>query len=127
MFNKMSLAVITLGSAIALAAPVLAQSASPMIDKDLRLLRVDAGLCDSAKQDMAVWAAGIEGHGSYAVPVYPASAQLDCAEPAAVLPVGQSWGFAEQKAADIAAMSQCLDNLPDGFDRCAIVGQSFDK
>jgi hypothetical protein len=127
MFNKVSLAVVTLGSAIALTVPAFAQSANPMVDKDLRVLRVSTGVCDSAKQEMAAWAARIEGHGSYAVPVYPANASIDCAEPAAVLPVGQSWGFDDQKAADIAAMSQCQANLPDGFDSCAIVGQSFDK
>ena len=54
MFNKVSLAVITLGSAIALSAPAFAQSANPMVDKDLRMLRVDAGLCTSAKEAMAL-------------------------------------------------------------------------
>lgn len=127
MFNKVSLAVITLGSAIALSAPAFAQSANPMVDKNLRMLRVDAGLCTSAKEAMVDWAAKIDGHGSYAVPVYPASVTIDCAEPAAVLPTGQSWGFSDQKAADVAALSQCEASLPDGFDRCAIVGQSYTK
>ena len=52
---------------------------------------------------------------------------IDCAEPAAVLPTGQSWGFSDQKAADVAALSQCEASLPDGFDHCAIVGQSYTK
>ncbi|WP_420005820.1 hypothetical protein [Arenibacterium sp. LLYu02] len=127
MFNKVTLTALTLGSAVALSAPAFAETPVPLMDKDIRVLRVDAGLCDSSKEDMASWAAGIDGYGAYAVPVYPASVTIDCAEPAAVLPVGQSWGFADQKAADIAAMQQCEANLPDGFDSCALVGQSFSK
>ena len=44
MFNKVSLAVITLGSAIALSAPAFAQSANPMVDKDLRLFKTANGV-----------------------------------------------------------------------------------
>lgn len=127
MFNKVTLTALTLGSALALSTPAFAETPVPLVDKDIRVLRVDASLCDSAKEDMASWAAGIKGYGSYAVPVYPASVTIDCAEPAAVLPVGQSWGFDDQKAADIAAMNECEANLPDGFESCALVGQSFDK
>ena len=127
MYKTLTLAAVTLGSAVALSAPAFAQNTPPMVDKDIRVLRVDADICDRAKQDMASWAATVDGRGAYAVPVYPASVTLDCAKPAAVLPVGQSWGFDDQKAADIAAMSQCEANLPDGFERCALIGQTFVK
>jgi hypothetical protein len=127
MLKKVTLTVIALGSALAISAPAFAQSANPLVDKDLRLLRLDAGVCDSSKQAMVNWAAKIDGHGSYAVPAYPVGVDVDCGSSSNVLPIGQSFGFSDQKAADIAALNQCQATLPSGFDRCVIIGQSYKK
>ncbi len=129
MFTKLTLTALTLGSAVAVAAPAFAADPAPaaLAAEKVRVLNVAQGVCESSKAEMVSWAAGIDGYGSYAVPVYPASVSIDCAEPAAVLPVGQSWGFDDQKAADIAALNECQANLPDGFDSCVLIGRSFDK
>ncbi|KUP93809.1 hypothetical protein [Tritonibacter horizontis] len=129
MFKTLSLTAVTLGSALALSTPVLAQSEAeaPVIVKNPRILEIDASICDRERSNLANWAAKTDGYGSYAVPVYPAGVTLDCEKPAAVLPVGQSWGFDDQKAADIAAMQECTESLPDGFERCALIGRSYDQ
>ena len=119
MITKFAFSIVAAGLAITVANSAMAQ--------DQRVLRVKGEVCPAFKETMIDWAGKIEGHGSYAVPALPAGSNVDCGDASIVVPTSQSWGYDDQKAADFAALAHCQDTLPDGYNACVIVGQSFDR
>lgn len=100
---------------------------SAMAEDKARVLRVTSGVCPEFKETLFDWAGSTEGHGTYAAPALPLGSTVDCDDPSNIVPTSIASGYSDQKAADFAAMSHCESNLPEGFSRCVIVGQSFDK
>ncbi len=130
MFKTLTLAAAALGSTLALSAPVTAGSyATPATVKPTRILQLDSTICAHEREALIGWAANTYGYGAYAAPKFPASVTVACdsAVAQAVQPVGVSKGFSDQKSADLAAMNECKANLPDGFQRCVLIGRSYNQ
>ena len=127
MHKTFTLAAAILTASVGVSAPAFAGNPMKMSSDTPRILRISQGICDSSKQQMVSWARKIDGFGSFAVPKYPAGQTVNCSGSGATLPIGQSWGFGDQQSADTAAMSACTANLPSGFDKCVVIGQSFDQ
>ena len=127
MYKPFALTAVMMATAFGFSTPTHAGNPVKVSSETPRVLRISKGICETSRQDMIGWARRIEGVGSYAVPRYPAGQQVKCDGSDSVLPIGYSWGYDTQAEADAAAMAACTARLPSGFDRCVVIGQSFDR
>ncbi len=112
-------------SALALAS--LAPAGQALADDTQRVLRVSKGVCPDFKADLVAWAGKTEGRGAYAVPIAPKDASFDCDNPGPIVPTGFSFGFDEQKAADLLAIKECTARMPEGYRGCVVVARSYPR
>jgi len=102
-------------------------TSAPVAAEDVRVLRINTGICESARPDLIKWASVTEGYASYAVPVAVNKLDGNCTAQGTTVPAAYAEGFTNKLEADEAAKARCLATLPEGYVGCAVVANGFNR
>ena len=108
-------------------AAAVATSFTSAAAADVRVLRINTGICESARPDQIKWASLTEGYTSYAVPVAVNMLDGNCTAQGTTVPAAYAEGFTNKLEADEAAKARCLATLPEGYVGCAVVANGFNR